>query len=330
MTILVTGTGGGAGQSVLKSLQNTDYRVIAADGDVLGAGMYAAAKGYRVPYANSPMFIERLLSICQTEQVRLLFPGLDAELPVLSRHREAFASIGVTVVVSDEGVVALCDDKLATARFLQDQGFPAPKTWGLRDCPADGQTFPLVLKPRTGGARSKGVRIVRTPEELSRAQEEVDPAAYVSQEFIEGPEFTCGTVMLNGGCVGVIVMRRILRDGDTYKAFVERHESLEEFVAAVAGRLKPFGPCNLQLRLRDEVPYILEFNARCSGTTYCRALAGFNEPRMIADSILKGIAPTHAIRPLTVLRYWKEMVVENEAIANCERTGEVSRCFGPL
>lgn len=125
-------------------------------------------------------------------------------------------------------------------------------------------------------------------------------------------------------------MRRILRDGDTYKAFVVRDPMLEAFVMDVANRLQPFGPCNFQLRVRDGVPYIFEFNGRCSGTTYCRALAGFNEPKMIADLILKRTPPSFQVRPITVLRYWKELVVENETVAVCEATREVNARSGLL
>ena len=107
MSILVTGTGGGAGQSVLKSLQGTDYRVIAADGEVLGTGLYTTGKGYVIPYASSPQFVPRLLEICQAEGVRMLFPGLDAELPILSAQRDAFAAVGVTVVVGEMVVVGV-------------------------------------------------------------------------------------------------------------------------------------------------------------------------------------------------------------------------------
>jgi carbamoyl-phosphate synthase large subunit len=330
MRILVTGTGGGAGQSVLKALQDSDYRVIAADSEVLATGLYTTGKGYVIPYANSPIFIERLLAICAAEGVRLLFPGLDAELPVLARNRAAFARNGVTLVVSEESVVRICDDKLATADFLDAQGLPFPRTWTLCDFTGDAVPFPIILKPKVGGARSKGVRTVRTAAELAKARGELDGTAFVAQELIEGPEYTCGTLTLNGSCAGAIVMRRILRDGDTYKAFVERDVMLEAFVMEVANRLQPFGPCNFQLRLRDGVPYLFEFNARCSGTTYCRALAGFNEPKMIADFILKGVAPAFEVRPITVLRYWKELVVENETMAACEAYREVNVCAGLL
>jgi carbamoyl-phosphate synthase large subunit len=314
----------------LKALQNTGYRVIAADGEVLGTGLYTTGKGYVIPYANSPLFVARLLEICEENGVQLVFPGLDAELPVLARHRADFSKIGVTVVVSNESVVRICDDKLATANFLKEQGLPFPQTSRFCDFACDAVSFPLILKPKLGGARSHGVRVLRTGAELAEARAKLDGAALVAQEMIEGPEYTCGTLTLNGRCAGAIVMRRILRDGDTYKAFVVRDPMLEAFVMDVANRLQPFGPCNFQLRVRDGVPYIFEFNGRCSGTTYCRALAGFNEPKMIADLILKRTPPSFQVRPITVLRYWKELVVENETVAVCEATREVNARSGLL
>jgi carbamoyl-phosphate synthase large subunit len=330
MTLLVTGTGGGAGQSILKSLQKTDYRVIAADGEVLGTGLYTTGCGYVVPYACSPEFVPRLLDLCVKEQVKVLFPGLDAELPVLSRHREAFAKIGVTVVVSDERVIQVSDDKLLTAEFLKQHGLPYPQTWTLADCPEATAPYPLIIKPKVGGARSNGVRVVRSATDLAQVRAILDGAAYVAQEMIEGPEYTCGSLTLGARCHGAITLRRILRDGDTYKAFVERQPTLESFVVRVADLLQAFGPCNFQLRLREGVPYLFEFNARCSGTTYCRTLAGFNEPKMISDYLLRGVEPQFEIRPLTVLRYWNELVVENEDIQACGATGQVIRRAGPL
>ena len=119
-------------------------------------------------------------------------------------------------------------------------------------------------------------------------------------------------------------MRRTLRNGDTYKAFVEKNESIEQAVRTAVKALKPFGACNVQLRIRNGEPYIFEFNARCSGTTGARALVGFNEPRMIADAILKGIPPTADISEATVLRYWKEMVVSNDRIDTLRNAGSIS------
>jgi carbamoyl-phosphate synthase large subunit len=110
-------------------------------------------------------------------------------------------------------------------------------------------------------------------------------------------------------------MKRELRDGDTHKAFVVKDEALTAFLEKVINTLKPFGPCNVQLKVKDDVPYIFEFNARCSGTTAARALAGFNEPKIVCDYISKGIKKAHfTVKEIAVLRYWKEIAVSYNKI----------------
>ena len=322
--VLVTGVGGGVGQSIVKSLQATPYSVIAVDSDPLATGLYGARRGYTVPVAaESAPYVSRLIEIAARERCALLFPGLDAELPVLAANADRLLDAGVRVVVSSAEVVAIADDKLATARFLETRGFPVPHTLLLSECRGLEPHRALVLKPRCGGARSSGVFVVRSPADLERCRRLVSPENYVAQELIDGDEYTGGSVTLDGKCHGTIVMRRILRDGDTYKAFVVTDERLHAHVKAVAEALGPFGPCNVQLRVRDGTPYVFEINARCSGTTHARALAGFNEPLMTADYLLAGRLPAYAIREITVLRYWQELVVEGPRVSAIKTSGVV-------
>jgi carbamoyl-phosphate synthase large subunit len=323
-TVLVTGVGGGVGQSIIKSLENSPYEVIGADGEVLGTGLYAVGTGYLIPYASSKEYADRLLDICQREKCQVLFPGLDAELPVLARIRAEMRAKGIMVIVSDPEVITIADDKLETARFLAAHNFPAPKTAPLDEVLSSGLEsvhFPAVLKPRRGGARSKGVCHVANKMVLSHLLERLDTTNYIVQEHIEGEEYTCGSLTLGGICRGVIVMKRILRDGDTYKAFVRHDPALDSHIRAVANVLRPFGPCNFQLRVRDGVPYIFEINARCSGTTYCRTLAGFNEPLMMLDWLIAHREPQYDVREMTILRYWKELVVANGELKTMRAEG---------
>jgi carbamoyl-phosphate synthase large subunit len=322
-TIIVTGVGGGVGQSIVKSLRGTGHRVIGLDGEPLATGLYAVDRGYTIPYAAHLEYIEVLLDISRREHGAILFPGLDAELLPLARAARQFREAGTQVVVSAPEIVELCDDKLATAQFLSQNGFFAPATQPL-SLGGDGRlSFPLILKPRKGGARSQGVYLVHDRQELESRLPGLTLDNYVAQEHIEGDEYTCGTVSFAGKCYGTILMRRILRDGDTYKAFVVKDDALADYVRTVAEALQPHGPCNFQLRVRDGRPYIFECNARCSGTTYCRALAGFNEPVMIADYLLHGKKPSYDIRELSILRYWKELVVTNERIDLLKKRGFV-------
>ncbi|KAF0200317.1 MAG: hypothetical protein FD170_3575 [Bacteroidetes bacterium] len=319
--IAVTGTGGGVGQSILKSLYNTGYEIVALDGELLGTGLYAAPISYIIPFANRPEYIPTLLQICEKESISLIFPGMDAELAKLSQNRDAFKAIGTTVVVSSPNVIELSDDKQHMYDHLKNSGINLPFTSPLQNITYKQVKFPIIIKQMIGGARSKNVFLVKNKSEWDATISQIGDKAdnYIAQEYIEGEEYTCGTVNLNNECKGVIVMRRTLRDGDTYKCFTENNIVIENAVRKVVETIKPFGACNIQLRMREDIPYIFEINARCSGTTAARSLCGFNEPKMIADFLLKGVEPKFEIKEQTILRYWKELVVENDIIQTLQR-----------
>ena len=319
----MTGVGGIVGQQVLKSLAPGGRRLIGADASECAAGLYAVDRGYVVPGARDPGYIDRLLDIAAAENARFLFAGLDMELPLFARAADRFRKAGVVPIVSPTAVIDLADDKLETALFLRRHGFPSPRTLDVSAGDPRELGFPFVLKPRRGGSRSQGMHVVSSEEDLRYRLDRIDPANCVAQEFIDGQEYTCGTITFDGRCHGAIVMRRTLRDGDTHKAFVVRDAAIEKLAASAAEALDPFGPCNFQLRVRDGKPFIFDINPRCSGTTYCRTLAGFNEPAMTLDFLEHGILPSFEIREISVFRYWKELVVEHSKVEDTRRTGTV-------
>lgn len=312
--IAITGVGGGVGQSIIKALQNTDYNLVALDGEWLAVGLYATAYSAIIPYASSLDYIPKLLQICEEKKISLLFPGMDTELMPLALNRAKFEAIGTKVIVSRPEVITISDDKQETYNQLTKAGVSVPMTCLAQDFVPEKSKFPVILKQKVGGARSKNVYVIKTANDWESITTRLNLVDFIAMDYIEGNEYTCGTVNLDNTCKGVIVMRRILRDGDTHKCFVEKNAVIENEVRKVVEQIKPFGACNVQLRLRDNVPYVFEINARCSGTTAARALSGFNEPKMIADYLLKGIEPAFEIKEQTILRYWKELVVENEEV----------------
>lgn len=321
---LVTGAGGGIGQSILKAMHLASFETIAADCDPLAAGLYGASRAYLVPRATCANFIRRIIEICRREECRLVFCGIEPELPVFARAVKELRENGIIAVVSSPEVIELADDKLATAEFLRTHGHEAPVTLSLCDYDSAQLPLPVILKPRKGGARSQGVYLVTTEEELRFRRATLDGGNYIAQELVPGDEFTCGTITFEGHCHGVITMRRTLRDGDTYKAFVVDEACIREHVRQVAEELRPFGPCNFQLRMKNGRPCIFEINARCSGTTACRALAGFNEPLMCAEFLLHNKIPQFQIKPLSFLRYWNELPIANDRIEKLKHIGELA------
>ena len=324
--VLVTGVGGGIGQSVLKALHGTRAEVVAANADARAAGLYAAKQSYLIPSASSSSpeaFIEAVLELCTTAQIDLIIPGIEPELMLLAEAREQFARRGIQILVSEPHVIELCDDKLATAEFLQAQARPAPATQALPpDGAIDPSWFPVVVKPRWGGARSQGVHVLHDLADWDRVRSTVAPDNAVVQEYLDGDEYTCGSVTFDGRCYGVICMQRELRAGDTYRARVVIDEGLEGFVQQFVEELRPHGPCNVQLRVRRGTPYIFEVNPRCSGTTAARVLAGFNEPLAAVDWLLEGREPTLHRIPKVIFRYWSELALDPEEFERFQQTGQ--------
>jgi carbamoyl-phosphate synthase large subunit len=321
--VAVTGVGGIVGQSIIKALSDTPYPVLGFDASEMAAGLYAVPKGYVVPKSKDASYVDRILEICVAEEIGYLFLGLDMELPIFARAASRFREAGVIPIISPTEVIDLGDDKLETVRFLESLGLPAPQTFDYSEDAVREIGFPLVLKPRKEGSRSQGVFIVRNEAELRAAAPQINKANCVVQECIEGDEYSCGSITFNGDCRGVMVMKRTLRDGDTHKAHIIRHPKIEAHVKKVAEALKPFGPCNFQLRLRNGIPYIFEINPRFSGGTAIRALAGFNEPLMTLEFLERGIPPSFTIRPVSIFRYWKEIVVDARKVNDVRKCGSV-------
>ena len=327
MNIAVTGAGGGVGQNIIKSLEQSDYNVVALDADHLAAGLYLSKTAYLIPYANKDNYIPKLLEICKNENISLLFPGSDPELMPLSLNRHLFDKIGTKVVVSKPEVITICEDIQLAFEHLMKSGVNVPITFLAESFSPNSDSYPFILRQRVGGARAKNKYLISNSIEWESALKRIesDISNYIIMEHIEGDEYTCGGINLNGSCEGVIVMRRILRGGETYKCFTIKNDVIEKEVRKILEAINPCGACNVEFKLKDGKPYVFEVNARCSGTTAARACSGFNEPKIIADYVLKGIKSEYSFKEQTILRYWTELSVENDLIAELKQRQVIKR-----
>jgi carbamoyl-phosphate synthase large subunit len=328
-TVVVTGAGALLGQGIIRALRlaSLPVRVVAVDPDPRAVGLYWADSAHLVPMVKDGAYEGAIREILDVERPAVLFVGTDIELPFFSRHRRSLeAEHGTAILVSDPSVVEIADDKWSTVRFLRENRFPYPKsTLSLEDAEFFSEVeFPLIVKPRRG-ARSIGFAVVRSRKELERAFRAVEEP--IVQEHVGSPEaeYTAGALVFDGRCCGTIVMRRDLRDGNTYRAFVDAYPELNDEVRRLSERLAPHGPANFQFRMDGGQAKVFEINARFSGTTPLRARAGFNEVEMCLRFLLTGeeIQPT-PVRPLVMLRHWEETVVEPRELDSM-RTSRRSR-----
>lgn len=317
MKVLVTGAGALLGQGIIRSLQRSALApwIVAVDPSPLSAGLYWAQTRHLVPLAKDPRYLDRIRELLRTERPDALLVGTDTELPILAEHREALErDFPTRILVSSPRVVAIADDKYKTYQFLRDAGFDYPLTClpGEEAALVREIGFPLIVKPRVG-ARSIGVRRVHDEEELARALASSDDPLVIQEDVGSADEeYTASALVFDGVCRATIVMRRDLRDGNTYRAYVEPFPELNRLVRRLGEALGPLGPANFQFRLdRRGRAKVFEINGRFSGTTPLRALAGFNEVEMCLRHLLLGepVAQPQEIAPMIILRHWAETVV---------------------
>jgi len=315
MKVLVTGAGALLGQGIIRALRASipQAQIVAVDPAPDAVGLYWADSAYLVPFARSSSYADAIRRLLESEKPDALLVGTDIELPFFASQREVLEhDFATSILVSSPWVIETADDKWKTYCFLRDNGFPCPRSSiSLDDLDFfTSAQYPLIVKPRSG-ARSVGMSIVNSREELDSAFRELE--APVIQELVgeSSEEYTAGALVFDGQCRATIVMRRDLRDGNTYRAFVESYPELNNEVKRLAEQLSPHGPVNFQFRLCDDQVKVFEINARFSGTTPLRAHAGFNEVEMCLRYLLQGVEIQQPpIRPLVLLRHWEETLLE--------------------
>ena len=325
MKVLVSGAGALLGQGILRSLKSSTkkYHVLAADPNPLSAGLYWQDDRFLLPMAMDKAFVPELIKLLLHTQPDVFIPGTDAELPILARYKAELEDKTQTkILVSSGAVVEIADNKLATADFFEKSGFSFPMTADQNDSQKIQKIihefgFPLIVKPKRG-ARSVGVVVINSLTHLQTVLAEC--SGCIIQEYLSdrAGEFTASALVFEGKCDAAIVMKRDLRDGNTYRATVVQDKALEKIVRQWGEKLNPLGPANFQFRMNCyNEPTVFEINGRFSGTTPLRALVGFNEVEMVLDKL---VHKTAILQPVvadkTILRHWSETVVDAADISN--------------
>lgn len=319
ITVLVTGSGGGVGQGLIKSLKlipDLKIKIISADMNSLAAGVYSGDISVIVPSASSVTYFESLIQIINEENVDYYFPGTDVELLFCAEKKNDIeASCNVKVVISPLEAIKISDDKFKTADFLKSNGFNYPETVLAEEFSQSCFKYPVIVKPAVG-CRSIGVGIACNEAEVFKRIS--NESGLVVQELIgnDSTEFTCTIVIVNDFVSDVVILRRDLRSGDTFRAEPISNKIISDYVKAVAIKLGIYGSCNFQLRLdANQQPKIFEINCRFSGTTPFCAQLGLNPVEYYLKNDLHMEYDFNINFNAYVLRYWSEVVVNKEDMA---------------
>jgi len=252
--------------------------IVATDIDPLAPALQEADRPYIVPRLSEPSYIPTLTEICRREQVHLIFPLIDPDIPVLARHRQELEATGARVVVVSEEAATIGADKWLTYQFFREMGIPTPCSWLPEQIYTADLEYPVFIKPRFGSAGKQAFK-VHNKRELAFFLDYVpDP---IVQEYLPGPEITNDIICdFEGNILAVVSRQRIeVRWGEVAKGKTVYNPEIVQHCVAIARGLKAIGPITVQCILRDGKPYFTEINARFGGGAPLGFAAGVPSPR---------------------------------------------------
>jgi len=272
--ILVTGCGGDIAQSMGKILKTYTKagKVIGCDIHNDHAGHFIFDECFIVERVSAASYGESVAKVVQQQKIDIIIPSTEFELEYLLTNK--YMGINCIVIKPNNLSIEIGLDKFKTAKFLEENDLPFPKTVLLEDVKTP--VFPCVVKARRG-AGSKTVYIVKDSDTfllMSKVQKDA-----VCQEYLDAPdlEFTCGVYRSKAGLVRTIIFKRKLTGGYSSFGIVEKNSAIESLLERLALLLKLTGSINVQLRMFHGVPTIFEINARFSSTVLFRHLLGFED-----------------------------------------------------
>ncbi|MCK4914271.1 MAG: ATP-grasp domain-containing protein [Planctomycetes bacterium] len=275
--------------SLLKSFQKAAKQLkinasfFGTDTTEFSSALQLCDKKFIVKPTTHRNYINQILSIVKSNNVKLLVPTVDLDLKLLARNKTKFAAIGCCVLVSNEEVVGICQDKRKTYRFLIKNGFDTPVTISTKAALAKTKfNWPCFLKPWDGYA-ARGNVVVHNRKELSFFAKKVPNC--ICQEFVKGDEYTCDVYVDFDMQVRCIVPRKRVevRAGEVSKGQVIKNKK----IMAEAKRLVEIlcaGPGIITLQLfltEDGRMKFIEVNPRFGGGVPLSIKAGANFPKWL-------------------------------------------------
>ena len=342
--VFITGSGAPGAPGIIKSLRKVKERqitIIGGDANLensVGAGLLD--KIYRIPFAESPDFIQKVLEICSTEKIDVIIPLVTRELLVFAKNRELFRQKGIYVSVSDPEQLEIANNKFLLMKFCRENGIPVPDFHLVRSLEefrnaAKKLGYPdrkICFKPPVSNGL-RGFRIIEDGQDrMFSLMNEKPNNIYISfnefesickggesfpelivMEYLPGDEYSVDVLVDNGEFICAVPRSRDhIKMGISFVGTVVEDREIIGYSKRVVEGLKLNGNVGLQFK-RDlnGVPKIIESNPRVQGTIVLCTAAGAN---MVYEAVRIGIGEKPGIPSinwgLKMIRYWDELFLD--------------------
>lgn len=312
-TVLVTGSGAVIGYGIIRSLRRSGYavRIVAIDIYDHAFGKSISDVFYKGVLAYSEEFVDFINDIIIREKVDLIIPGIEQDLYALHKHKD---QILCPIVMNNDLCIELSKSKLDTYNYLKENSavnlIPTLYNADYNNC-VEKLGYPFLLKPISSYA-SKGIEKISSEIEFDFFRKRIDNKCIFQK--ITGSvddEFTVSVFGDGkGGYFDSIILKRYLsQEGATSRAEILESNQIMAYIGEIATVLKPIGPTNIQIRMENNLPYLLEINPRISSACSIRTAFNYNEPEMCVKFYLEKEPLVKSLKKKgTVIRYIEDYI----------------------
>jgi len=329
-TVAITGMNAkpdnpGPGMATARCLRESsefEGRIVGLSYDALDPGLYRkdyCDAGYILPYPSSgdEAFINTIKTIQERENIDVLIPCLDAELPGMIRLRSILEDLGLKMFLPSQEQLRL-RNKDRLKELAEHAGIECPDTKSITsagffyNCQDQGWAFPCVVKGLFYDAR-----IVNSLEEAMDAYRHIAAEwgfPVLVQKMVHGEEYNLSAVGDGeGNMLGAVMMKKMAVT-DKGKAWVgitiddkTLYQASEALIKATTWR----GPLEVEvMRDRNGIYQLIEINPRFPAWIYLSAGVQRNLPLTLLQLALGQQPPEFPPLKTGVLfiRYAEEII----------------------
>ena len=258
---------------------------------------------YPSPYMSAGDFLEVLKDMTSRHDAVMLLPMTDVTVGEILENKSAFGEHVCIPLVDHEKYIA-ASDKSELFRLSKNLGIPMPRTIFSTDFQDYGSLisetgklgFPLVLKPARSRIKTRlgwinaGVRYARDENDLRNrlGEEPFKSFPFVLQEKVEGSGIGVFLLMRDGEILAGFSHRRI-REKPPSGGVSVLCESIDAPPIALSSattllrELNWYGVAMVEFKWdnRDNLPKLIEINARFWGSLQLAVSAGVDFPHLL-------------------------------------------------
>jgi len=279
------------GIPIAKSLQG-DYEIIGLSYDPNEPGNYLdlISKTYLMPYPSLGFdeMYARIKQIKEKEDISMIIPCLDAELPLYIKYQDEIEQLGIKVVLPSEENFEL-RNKNKLDKLSQELNIIYPKTFEITSID-DLQkitkeiSYPIMVK----GNYYKAYKAYNLDSAIDYFYKISNEWGFpiLIQEVVSGEELNLvGVANGKGDLTGAVTIKKLTTTdiGKIWTGITIEHKPMMQLAQKFVEQTKWKGPFELECIVDNDDVFLIEINPRFPAWVYFATGVGINLPKQLVN-----------------------------------------------